>query len=74
MKDTSAEAEEVQLGIIRKMSGSRRLEIALEMCSAARELSRTRVRQLHPDWTERRIDKELLRLAFLPGTLPGPLR
>jgi hypothetical protein len=56
------------------MSGERRLLLALEMSLFARELSRTRIRSEHPDWPESQVKRELLRLAFLPGTLPAKLR
>jgi hypothetical protein len=52
------------------MSGEERLLLAFEMSLFARELSRERIRREHPDWPETQIDRELLRLAFLPAPLP----
>jgi hypothetical protein len=40
----------------------------------ARELSRVRIRREHPEWSETQIARELLRLAFLPASLPEALR
>jgi len=72
--DTSPSAEAVQLSIQRAMTGEQRLLLALEMSLFARELSRTRIHQEHPDWPESAVDRELIRLAFLPKPLPAGLR
>ena len=68
--DTSAAAQMVQLDIQRSMSGEQRLLLAFEMSMFARELSREHIKREHPDWSEEQIDRELLRLAFLPAPLP----
>jgi len=52
------------------MSGEQRLLLAYEMSMLARELSRERIRHEHPEWQEPQIVRELLRLAFLPHSLP----
>lgn len=72
-RDTSPEAEEVQLAIFRRMTGEQRLKIAMEMSEFAREVSLSRIRAEHPDWTEWQARKELLRLDFLPNPLPPGL-
>jgi Rv0078B-related antitoxin len=72
--DTSAAARAVQLCVQRSMSGEQRLLLAFEMSLFARELNRERIRQEHPEWTEARVARELLRSAFLPAPLPAPLR
>jgi hypothetical protein len=36
----------------------------------ARELSRARIKHEHPEWDEKQIMRELLRLAFVPMSLP----
>ena len=43
-RDTSPAAEEVQLGVFRRMTGEQRLKLALEMSDFARELSLSRIR------------------------------
>ena len=48
--------------------------LAFEMSLFARDLARERIRSLHPDWGEAQIQRELLRLAFLPQPLPARLR
>ena len=72
--DTSPSAAAVQTAALRKLTGEQRLEIAVEMSLLARELSRTRIRQSHPQWTEDEINRELLRYAFSSSPLPLPLR
>jgi hypothetical protein len=52
------------------MSGEQRLLLAFEMSMLARDLSRERIRQEHPDWHETQVARELLRLAFFPAPLP----
>ena len=71
--DTSPEARTVQLDILRTMSGEQRLLLALDMSLFARELARARIRLENPTWTEGEIARELMRLAFLPGSLPAGL-
>ena len=70
MTDTTPAAQALQIEIQRSMSGERRLLLAFEMRMFARELNRERIRREHPDWPKAEIDRELLRLAFLPAPLP----
>ncbi|MBZ5650096.1 MAG: hypothetical protein LAO18_06390 [Acidobacteriia bacterium] len=70
LTDTSRTAQAIQIEIQRSMSGEQRLRLAVEMSLFARELNRERIRREHPDWPETQIDRELLRLAFLPAPLP----
>jgi len=70
LTDTSHKAQAVQVEIQRSMSGEQRLRLAFETSQFARELSRERIRREHPDWLETQLDRELLRLAFLPAPLP----
>lgn len=72
-RDTSRDAEEVQLGVFRGMTGEQRLKLALEMSDFARELSLSRLRAEHPEWSDWEVKRELLRLDFLPGSLPSGL-
>jgi hypothetical protein len=79
MNDTSPTAEAIQARIFQRMTGAQRLARALEMCDTVRELALARLRQAHPDWTDRELHRELLRYAFLssdgpPIELPPPLR
>jgi hypothetical protein len=72
-RDTSPEAEEVQLRVFRGMTGAQRLKLALEMSDFARELSLSRIRSEHPGWSDWEVKRELLRLDFLPEPLPAGL-
>ncbi len=53
------------------MSGEQRILLAFEMSLFARELARESIRRDHPEWSETQVERELIRLAFLPKPLPG---
>jgi hypothetical protein len=55
------------------MSGEQRLLMALDMSLFARELAKERIRREHPQWREKQVARELLRLAFWPAPLPVQL-
>jgi hypothetical protein len=74
MKDTDRKSARLQVEVLQKLTGEERLRTAFEMSDMARELSLTRLREEHPDWSEARLKRELLRYAFLPEDLPEPLR
>ena len=73
LSDTSRVVVELQASIHRGLTGSERLRIALDMSLAVRELSLSRLRAEHPDWSEVDLKCELLRYAFLPAPVPPPL-
>jgi hypothetical protein len=68
--DTSPAAQAVQLEIHRAMSGEQRMLLAFEMSLFARELAKEGIRREHPEWSQARVARELLRLAFFPAPLP----
>jgi hypothetical protein len=70
VRDTSAQAAEVQASVYRKMTGSQKVQLAYEISMTAREFAASRIRSEHPDWSEANIGRELLRIAFLPAPLP----
>lgn len=72
--DTSPQAQALQFKIQNAMTGEQRITLAYEMSMFARDLAREGIRRDHPDWTEAQIARELLRLAFLPATLPPGLK
>jgi hypothetical protein len=74
ISDTSLEAQAVQDAILRAMTGEQRVILAFEMSMFARGLARAGIQHEHPDWSEERVKRELLRLAFLPEPLPPGLR
>jgi hypothetical protein len=71
ISDTTPEAKAMQFAIDRRLTGEQRIVLAFEMCEFARELNRTRLRTEHPEWVQREVDRELLRLAFFPQPLPA---
>jgi len=73
-RDTTLEASEIQLRAQQGMTGEERILLALDMSLFSRELARERVRRDHPEWNEAEVNRELLRLAFLPDLLPSRLR
>jgi hypothetical protein len=74
IRDTSRAAHDVQLQILRTMTGEERLSLAFEMSLFARELARAGIRHEHPDCDESRGAQDLLRFAFQPDPLPERLR
>ena len=74
ISDTTEATRSIQLRIQRAMSGEQRLLLALDMSLFARDLARVRIREEHPDWSEAEVSRELLRIAFLPASLPAGLR
>ncbi|HEU4557135.1 MAG TPA: hypothetical protein VFS20_04770 [Longimicrobium sp.] len=71
--DTSHDAEQVQLEILRRMTEGQRLRIALEMSQAARDMVLSRIRAENPGWTDWEVKRELLRRTFHPHPLPKGL-
>jgi len=71
--DTAPEAAAVQSQVIERLTVAQRLDLAFEMSQMARALARARLREEHADWGESDLDRELLRLAFLPADLPPGL-
>jgi hypothetical protein len=74
LTDTSPAAAEAQISVLRRLSPEARLELAVDMSATARELLRARVRQEHGEWTECRVEREVLRCTLPGAVLPPPLR
>ena len=72
--DTTPSAQALQLRIQRMMSQERRMLLAYEMSLFTRELVKEGVRREHPDWSDTRVARELVRLAFSPQPTPAPVR
>jgi len=62
------------LRIHRRLSGPERMRIGMDMSLAGRAMCKAGLHREHPDWTEVRLQKEILRYAFQPGSLPPPLQ
>lgn len=74
MSDTTSEAAAQQTNVYCRLTGAERLSLAFGMSLLARELSRTRLRLQHPEWTDDEVNREILRYAFASTPLPRPLR
>jgi Rv0078B-related antitoxin len=68
--DTTPEIQAMQDRIIMAMTGEQRLKMALELSLFARALAKARITREHPEWSEKQVTLELLRLAFFPKPLP----
>ncbi len=56
--------------MIMSLTGEQRLKMALEICEVSRSLAKAGIRSEHPEWSEKQMNRELLRLAFFPNALP----
>jgi hypothetical protein len=72
--DTHPRALAIRDQALRRLSPAERLQLALEMTDTVRALARSRLRSEHPEWSEARLHRELLRIALLPAELPQALR
>ena len=73
ISDTSPEAAEVQLRLLREMSGEQRLRLAFELSDLAQKMTKAGIRQDHPEWSEGEVNREWLRRCFFPKPLPPGL-
>ncbi len=62
--DTTAAAEAVQRAVLRAMTPSQRLAIALDMSDAARQTALDGIRARHPDYAQRTAVRALVRLLY----------
>lgn len=61
-RDTSIEAAEVQLSVFRRMTPSRRVELALEMSERAFATTAAGIRSRHGDYTDDDVEWALKRV------------
>ena len=66
--DTSEQADEVQLGIYRRMKPSERLQVGLDLTELSRHLLAEGIRSRHPEY-----DDEQVRLATIRAWLGADL-
>ena len=64
--DADQELVDAQILILRNMSPARKWEVAMELYLSARSLKAAGLRQMHPEWSEEMIRKEVVR-AFAHG-------
>jgi hypothetical protein len=62
--DTSSDARERQLELIRSMSPQARLELAMSMSESTRELSLASLQRLHPQETDQQLRLRLAGLLY----------
>jgi hypothetical protein len=63
-------ADSIHLTVQRGLSGEARLQIALDMCTAARELALARLRRQYPAWPIQRLRQELVRQTLRAEMIP----
>ncbi len=63
MTDTSPEAAAIQMEIFRRMPGAQKVRMAMEMSELVRKLSCARLRSTYPEWTDRQVMLELIRIT-----------
>lgn len=67
--DTSPEAAKVRTRILREMTGSERLRLALDLSATTRRLALSGLRARDPDATDEELVLALIRLCY--GDVPG---
>jgi hypothetical protein len=64
LDDTTAEALAVQFRVLRQIGPARRLAMMFELSDNLRSLVEAGVRHRHPDWNDRTIEREVIRLMI----------
>jgi hypothetical protein len=64
MRDTARDAEKKQIEILRRMGPEGRLHAAIELTRTSRKLLFEGVHKRHPDYNERQIRLETIRLTL----------
>jgi hypothetical protein len=64
MRDTTRDAEKKQIEILRRMGPEGRLRAAIELSRTSRKLLLEGVHKRHPDYDERQIRLETIRLTL----------
>jgi len=64
MRDTVRDAEKKQIEILRRMGPEGRLRAAMELTRTSRKLLLEGVHKRHPDYDERQIRLEIIRLTL----------
>lgn len=64
MEDTARDADKKQIEILRRMGPEGRLRAAIELSRISRKLLSEGVRKRHPDYTERQVRLDTIRLTL----------
>jgi hypothetical protein len=62
--DTTPEAEEVQLELLRRKSPRERLELAMRLSTAWMRRSKEVIRNLHPEYTEPEVGEMFVEIHY----------
>lgn len=68
--DTSPDIARLQIERLRNMTGEERMRIAFKLTDFTRRAAASRIRAEHPEWTDRQVKRELVRISFLPAPMP----
>lgn len=63
-RDTTAEAEALQVEVLRRLPGPERLRLAIEMSETVLRLARAGLRRRMPEATEEELKTALVRLRY----------
>ena len=64
--DTAPEARRRQLAVYRAMTPQQRVELAVELSEAVRQIALDGIRRRHPDFDESQVHRHWLRLLHGP--------
>lgn len=64
LNDTTAEALAVQFLVLRRLGPAGRLAMAFDLSDNLRSLVAAGVRHRHPDWDDRTVEREVIRLTI----------
>jgi hypothetical protein len=68
--DTSREAAEIHLAMLRALGPSGRVHIAIELSDAARETALAGIRRRHPEYSDDEVSRAFLTLLYGPPKRP----
>lgn len=63
-RDTSEEAHKIQMALLRKMTGTARVDLLATMSAQTRETTRAGIRSRHPDYTEEQVQLAFSRIIL----------
>jgi hypothetical protein len=64
LDDTTPEALAVQFRILRRLGPAGRLAMMFELSDNLRQIVKDGVRHHHPDWDDRTVEREVIRLMI----------
>lgn len=64
ISDTSNEAKQVQLDLLRKMTGQERVNKAIAMSATVMRMSKNAIRRRHPEYSEEQVKLRFIELTY----------